>query len=495
MRVAVAGFIHETNTFSPQSATRAQFEEADGWPAMVTGADLAPALEGTNIPAAGFLDAARSDRADVVPLLWCSAVPSGPVTRDAHEEVLARILELLRAAGPIDAVYVDLHGAMVAEHDRDGDGAILAALRSEVGPETAVVASLDLHANVSATMLNASDALVAFRTYPHVDMADTGRRTYQALKAVLPGVRAGQPPARAIARASFLVPLVCQSTDADPGRRLYAGLGADEDPAVYTSSLAMGFPPADAWETGPTVLSYAASDSAVRASVARTIHALRAAEPEFSIPLYAPDSAMREALRIAEKKGGPVVIADTRDNPGAGGAGDTTGLLTAAVAVGAEGIAIGVLCDPGTAERATVAGVGSEITVSLGGASDGRPFVGTAYVAALGDGRFTATGPMYGGSSMDLGPMAGLRCGEVAVAVASRRMQAGDRSMFRHVGIEPDDQRVVIVKSSVHFRADFAGATAVLIADAPGLNPVDHETLDYRYLRDTVRRMPRLSSG
>ncbi|MCY3703871.1 MAG: M81 family metallopeptidase [Rhodospirillales bacterium] len=490
MRVAVAGFIHETNTFSPRPATMERFAEADGWPPLVTGSELPPALAGSNLPAAGFLEAARLDGAEVLPLLWCSAVPSGPVTREAHDAILTRMLERLRAAGPVDAVYLDLHGAMVAEHERDGDGAVLAAVRAEVDASTAVVASLDLHANVSGAMLDASDALVAFRTYPHVDMAATGRRTYAVLKAVLPGIRDGRQPAKALGRSPFLVPLVCQSTDAEPGRRLYARLGDREGPSVYTTSLAMGFPPADTWETGPSVFSYAETEPAARQAVAAVMRRLEAVEPEFAVTLYPPRSAVDEALRIARRAGGPVVVADTRDNPGAGGAGDTTALLSAAVASDADGVAVGVLADPDTAARAAAAGIGAEITVSLGGRSDGRPYVGAARVTALGDGRFTATGPMFGGSRMDLGPMAALRCGRVAVAVASRRMQAADRSMFRHVGIEPDAQRVVIVKSSVHFRADFAHARAVVVADAPGLNPVNHDTLDYRHLRSSVRRMP-----
>ena len=490
MRVAIAGFVHETNTFSPHPATLDRFAEADGWPPLVAGSELPPALAGSNLPAAGFLEAARLDGAEVLPLLWCSAVPSGPVTREAYDAILTRMLERLRAAGPVDAVYLDLHGAMVAAHERDGDGAVLAAVRAEVAASTAVVASLDLHANVSDAMVDASDALVAFRTYPHVDMAATGRRTYAVLKAVLPGIRDGRRPAKSVGRSPFLVPLVCQSTDAEPGRRLYAGLGGREGPSVYTTSLAMGFPPADAWETGPSVVSYAETEPAAHQAVNAVIRQLEAAEPEFAVTLYPPRSAVDEALRIARQAGGLVVVADTRDNPGAGGAADTTALLSAAVASDADGVAVGVLADPDTAAQAAEAGIGAEITVSLGGRSDGRPYVGAARVTGLGDGRFTATGPMFGGSRMDLGPMAALRCGRVAVAVASRRMQAADRSMFRHVGIEPDSQRVVIVKSSVHFRADFAHAKAVVVADAPGLNPVNHDTLDYRHLRSSVRRMP-----
>ncbi len=490
MRVAVAGFVHETNTFSPQPATRARFEEADGWPPLVTGEDLVPALDGANLAAAGFLDAARSNGAEVVPLLWCSAVPSGPVTKDAYETIVARILEHLKAAGPVDAVYLDLHGAMVADHARDGDGATLAAIRSAVGPDRLVVASLDLHANVSQTMLEASDALVAFRTYPHVDMAETGRRTFETLQALLPDVRRGNRPARHLGRIPFLIPLVCQSTDSQPGRRLYAQLPEVGDSAVYTTSLAMGFPPADTRETGPSVLSYAKNPQSARAAVSKVLDQVVAAESEFAVTLYDPEAAIREALRLAEEAGGPVVIADTRDNPGAGGAGDTTGLLLAADEVGAEGVTLGVLADEDTARQAVEAGVGSEISVVLGGRSDGRPYRGTARVLAVGDGRFTATGPMFGGSEMNLGPMAALRCGCVTVAVSSRRMQAADRSMFRHVGIDPDVQSVVVVKSSVHFRADFAHAKAIIVADAPGLNPVDHDLLPYRHLRPSVRLMP-----
>ncbi len=497
LRVAVAGFVHETNTFSPQAATLARFEEADGWPPMLTGRELEGELGGSNIAAAGFLQAARVDGADIVPLLWCSAVPSGPVTAEAYEAIVGRIREGLRAAGPVDAVYLDLHGAMVAEQARDGDGATLAAVRAEVGASTAVVASLDLHANISRTMVDASDALVAFRSYPHVDMAATGGRTYRVLKAVLPGIREGRPPAKVMERGPFLVPLVCQCTDSGPFRQIYAGLGDHEREAVgasvHSMSLMLGFPPADVWETGPSVLGYADTEAAAATAVTSVLQQLRAAEPDLVLPLHAPQAAVREALRRADAAAGLVVIADTRDNPGAGGAGDTVGLLQAAVGTGEEGLAVGVLADPDTVAQAAAAGVGAEISVRLGGRSDGRPYVGCARVTALGAGRFPATGPMFGGSTMDLGPMAGLRCGRVAVAVASKRMQAADRSVFRHVGIDPDAQRVVIVKSSVHFRADFAHAKAVVVADAPGLNPVDHDRLEYRHLRRAVRRMPIVS--
>lgn len=491
MRVAVAGFIHETNTFSPHPADLEAFVRADGWPPLVEGPDIAPAVRGMNLPVAGFLEAAAEGGAEAAPVLWCSAVPSGPVAEDAHRTVLGRILDGIRAAGPLDAVFLDLHGAMAAAHDPDGDGAVLAAVREAVGPRVAVAAALDLHANVSRRMLDSADALVAFRTYPHVDMADTGRRAFAALGAVGPGVAAGRPPGRVLLRGGYLVPIVCQSTAEEPARGLYAAL-AREDAPGRTVSLAMGFPPADVEEAGPSVFAYGPPGSGIGAAAGRVAEALARAEGAFARPVLAPDAAVAEALRIAGGGGGgPVVIADTRDNAGAGGASDTTGMLAALAASGADGLALGLVCDPDAAARAHAAGAGAEIELALGGRSDGRPFRGRFRVEGLGDGRFTATGPMFGGAAMELGPMAALRTGGVAVAVSSSRMQAADRSMFRHVGIEPDACRVVVLKSSVHFRADFAHARAVVVADAPGLNPVDHDALDYRRLRAGVRRMPR----
>ncbi len=489
MRVAIAGFIHETNTFSPYLADLDAFVTADGWPALVEGQQIAPATRGMNLPIAGFLDAAVEEGIEIVPVLWCSAVPSGLVTECAYRTILARILEGIRKAMPVDGVFLDLHGAMVAEHELDGDGTMLAMVRETVGERVAIVAALDLHANVSDRMLESADALVAFRTYPHVDMAETGRRVLKVFHSALPEVAVGRPPARFLARGEYLVPIVCQSTMEEPARGLYE-LVATSEGQVHTLSLAMGFPPADVNEAGPSVFAYAADEEQARRAVVQVADDLARSESAFSRPILSPGAAVTEALRISEAEDGLVVIADTRDNAGAGGASDTTGMLEALVASRADRLAIGVFHDPATAVAACEAGAGSEIDVNLGGKSNRRPFRGRVKVMSVSDGSFMATGPMFKGSAMELGPMAALRYGGVEIAVASERMQAADRSMFRHVGIDPDGCRVMVLKSSVHFRADFAHAKAMLVADAPGLNPVNHDALAYRRLRPDVRRMP-----
>jgi len=173
-RIAVGGFQHETNTFSKVLATFADFEAPDAWPGLTRGEALFDAIAGINLPAAGFIQEARGLHHKLLPLLWCQAQPSGHVTRDAFERVSAMMIDELRSAGAIDAVYLDLHGAMVAEHIDDADGELLRRLRAVVGPDLPIVASLDFHANLSPQMAGLATALLSFRTYPHVDMAASG---------------------------------------------------------------------------------------------------------------------------------------------------------------------------------------------------------------------------------------------------------------------------------------------------------------------------------
>ena len=198
-RIAIGGVQHETNTFAATRATFDDFVHADAWPGLCRGAALIEAVKGINLPIAGFIDQARADGHTLKPLVWCSAQPSGPVTRDAFERIAFILLEDLAAALPVDAVYLDLHGAMVAEHLDDADGELLARVRERVGAAVPVVASLDLHANVSQAMLEQASALVAYRNYPHTDMAQTGARAAQLVP------KAHRPrPVEARAQASRL---------------------------------------------------------------------------------------------------------------------------------------------------------------------------------------------------------------------------------------------------------------------------------------------------
>jgi len=493
MRIAVAGFQHETNTFAPVKATWEEFVTAGGWPGLTRGAALAPTVKGMNIPIAGFMDKATSLGHELIPILWCSAVPSAHVTAEAFERVSAMIVAGLVEAlqdGGLDAVYLDLHGAMVTEHHEDGEGELLARVRHAVGG-IPVVNSLDLHANVTEAMVANSDLMIAYRTYPHIDMAETGGRVAIALDDILRGRR--QKPSKAYRRVPFLLPLTTQCTMLSPSKEIYDELAALEAAdGVAAVSYTPGFPPADIRECGPAVFAYASSQAAADQAADRLTHNIVSREREFAAEWLQPKAAVRRAMQSNAPK--PIVLADVQDNPGAGGTSDTTGLLRALVEMKAENAVIGLLADPEAARAAHAAGEGAEVELALGGkvfTAGDPPFKGRFVVERLSDGRFLCTGPFYGGTRTELGPTALLRIGGVRVVVTSGRMQAADQEMFRHLGVEPTEMRILGLKSSVHFRADFQPiAHEVLVVDAPGAFVDKPSELPYRRLRKGIRLAP-----
>ena len=490
-RIAIGGFQHETNTFSPVCADFAAFEAPDAWPGLTRGAALFDALDGINLPAAGFVPEARGLRHELLPLAWCSAQPSGRVTRNAFERIVAMLLDDLRAARDLDAVYLDLHGAMVAEHVDDADGEFLRRVREFVGPRVPVVASLDFHANISPLMAREATALLSYRTYPHIDMAESGARAARLVHDLL---RARRPTAT-LEQVDFLIPLTSQSTLVEPMFSLMAAAQAAEQSPVLSVCLTPGFPAADVADCGPSV--YACGDDAdVVAATARELAAgLRAREGEFALELVDVEQAVAELRRSPPPPGRPLILADTQDNPGAGGNADTMSLVKALVASGAQRVLAGVIWDPDAAARAHAAGEGATIDLRVGartGTAGETPLASRFKVLALGDGRFTGTGPFYRGGRFELGPMALLEVGGVRIAVASRKQQAADQAMFRHLRAEPADFSVLALKSSVHFRADFGSmASRILVVEAPGPNIADPGKLPFERLRPGMRTGPR----
>ncbi len=488
--IAVGGFQHETNTFAPSKADYAAFEAGGGWPGVCFGADIAPRLAGANIPAAGALEALASLGHRTVGLAWGAASPSAHVTRDAYERIAGEMLARLASAGPVDGIYLDLHGAMVTEHLDDGEGELLGRVRAAVGPRVPIVASLDLHANVTRAMVERCDGLVAYRTYPHTDMAATGARAALLLDRTL---RAGQPQAKSFCTLDFLTGLPSQSSFMEPAKSLYALLERLEREHDATLSFTPGFPMADFPECGMAVFGYGEDSARAQVAVATLAHAVGDAEPQFHMELFQPDEAVVRAMRRGSP-GAPVVLADTQDNPGAGGNGDTTGLLAALLRHRAQDAVLGLLIDPASAKQAHALGEGRRARFELGeisGVPGHVPLAGEFAIERLADGRFTCTGPMFRGFRMDLGPMAVLKQGSVRVVLASKKCQAADQAMFRHVGIEPVQSRILALKSSVHFRADFEPlAKEVLVVVAPGPAKADPAAFAWKRLRPGLRLRP-----
>jgi microcystin degradation protein MlrC len=379
---------------------------------------------------------------------------------------------------------------MVVESHDDGEGELLRRVREVVGPRVPIVASLDLHANVTRAMVERADALVAYRTYPHVDMADTGARAARLLDQLL---RGGQRLAAGFHQLDYLTGIPSQCSFIEPCRSIYRELEALESRDAATLSFTPGFPMADFAECGMAVFGYGAN---AKAAVERLRGIVADAEPHFALELHAAADAVRRA-RSRGAPGAPVVLADTQDNPGAGGNGDTTGLLKSLIEQKAEDAVLGMLIDPASAERAHAAGLHSTLDFSLGGKSGiagDAPLAGEFTVERLGDGRFTCSGPMFKGFRMTLGNMALLRSRAapgVRVVLASRKCQAADQEMFRHLGVEPRASRIVALKSSVHFRADFEPiATEVLVVKSPGPALADPAEFKWTKLRKGVRLRP-----
>jgi microcystin degradation protein MlrC len=500
-RILIAGYQHETNTFAPSKADWAAFNRGDSFPAFVRGQAMQTQLTGVNIPIGGFIDEARTRGWQLLPSAWAGAIPSAHVTTDAFERISAAICDDVRNAldrGGLDAVYLDLHGAAVAEHFDDSEGELLARVRALIGPDRPLVASLDLHANVTRQMLAQADALVSYRTYPHVDMAATGVLAAQLLQRRW---ALGKRESVHAQRLPFLIPLNAMCTLLEPARSIYESLRELDREHGSMLSFCMGFPAADIEECGPVIWAYGPNEAVAQlACAALTQQASVAAQ--WRQELHAPAVAVRRAMDSAEHAARPVVVADTQDNPGAGGDSNTTGLLHALLQQGAgrrfpQQVALGLLFDPDSAARACAAGVGSEVELALGrsvpthtGMSD-PPVQGRFKVRAISDGRCLLKGPMMGGLTVQLGPSACLEMDGVLVAVTSGKKQMLDRELFRMVGIQPEAMRVVVVKSSVHFRADFEPhASHVLVAQAAGPMAADPGELHWQRLSPHTRTRP-----
>ena len=489
MKIAVGGFLHESHSFAPRPTMFADFQRPGGFPGLVVGADLVATLRGNANAIGGAIGVAEAAGVELVPLAWCIANPAGPVQDAAFE----RIAALICAALPedLDGVYLDLHGAAVADSFGDAEGELLRRVRAIVG-DVPVMTSLDPHANVTAEMAARSDGLSPYLTYPHVDMPAAGAR---AMRLLLARIALGRPFAKAFRQIDFWTPITSQCTLVEPMAGVMAARAAVlARTGAVEIAWCFGFPYADFPGCGAAVCAYAETQDAADVAADALVAEVNAREPAFVQPIAEAGPAVAAALRAVRSlggPGGPVVIADTQDNPGGGGHGDTTGLLAELVRQGAAGAVVCMINDAGSAAACHAAGEGATLELSLGGKSDGVPFVAAARVLRLADGMFTLTGPMSRGNRAALGPTALVEVGQVQVVVVSRKMQAYDQAILRHVGIEPTEPPIIALKSSVHFRADFGGiAREVIVAAAPGPVVADPAVLPFTNVRPGVRRRP-----
>jgi microcystin degradation protein MlrC len=485
MRIAIGGISHETNTFSTLETDLSLFERRG----VHGGEALIPAFAGTRTIVGGFLDGAHSEGFEAVPTMLAEAAPSGTVTAEAFDRLTALLLDGLREAGGVDGVLLELHGAMVAENARDGDAEILRRVREVVGT-IPIVCVLDLHANISDGMVALADALVGYDTYPHVDMYERGLEAAALITRI---VRGALRTARALRKPPLMPPLPKQCTTYDTPMRALMELAhqREREPGMVSVTVAAGFPYADVPEAGLAVLAIADGDQARAEAVADEIAGLAwERRHEFLVRCTSVDAALQIAAAARDDEGGPIVLADTADNPGAGAPCDGTILLCGLLERGIQNAALGALWDPQAVQICRAAGVGATVELQLGGKTDdlhGSPLTVSGRVRLLSDGRFKNLGPMNTGAETRMGPTAVLTCDGVDVIVTSNRVQALDAGMFLSQGVNPTRKRVLVLKSSVHYRGAFEPlASRVVEVDTPGLSNADLSRYPYRHVRRPI---------
>jgi microcystin degradation protein MlrC len=490
MRIAIGGISHESSTFSTVPTTLQHFYERG----YHEGDDLMAAFTGTKSALGGFIDAARIADYEVVPTLMASAVPAGPVTAEATETLTNRLAELIKAvkdSGPLDGVLLSLHGAMVSELDDDGESYIVRKVREVVGPDLPVIVELDLHGNITQELVDLASVCVAYDEYPHTDPYERG---YEAGIHMAEIIRGGKKPTPVIVKVPLLTAIQRQHTHAEPMltfKRLAREI--EHERGIMNVSYLPGFPFADIEPTNFSIIVTADDDEAhARDAANRLARYLWSIRDEFKVQPKPVDQAVTDAMNSPDK---PVVLADISDNPGGGGPADGTVLLAALLRIGATNTALVPVVDPESVEVAKQAGEGNAVSLELGGKTDdmhGAPLDVSGRVVRLTDGKFVHKGPMNTGVQVDLGDTAvveldGQNGGKVQVVVTSLRYQPTDLEVLRSQGIEPTEQQILVVKSSVHFRAAFTPIAAEIVeVDTPGLTNPDLTKLEFKKLKRPI---------
>lgn len=483
-RIAVGGFMLESNGHAPV-ATREEFVANFVAHGEELEADWKSEHPRAPLTLTGFVDAMNASGPwTALPLMCAMVGASGPVDHEFFLEVVAEHERRLRAALPVDGVFLSLHGGAIGTDEDDPEGAILERVRAIVGPGVPVVATLDLHANVSRKMVDQADALVAYRTNPHVDMAERGAECAALMREMLAGVKS----AKGFVKLPFIPPSVAQNTKSGPYADIIAYGQSKVDAGVMNVSVVSGFSLGDSVKNGMSVIVTTRGDQALADTLARDIARRTWDDRGRYVPrLTSLEDATRMALECGRDPAKPALLfADVADNPGGGGRGNTVWILEAFHRAGVEGAVLGVFFDPSLAAEACAKGVGARFRARFNRDEThwlSGKFEAPAEVLALHDGAIIGKRGISAGHTIDLGAMALLQVGGIRVVVISVRQQAKDIAMFECLGIDLAKARSLTVKSRGHFRAAFDllfPDDRIIEVDVPGLTTPILTRVPYR---------------
>lgn len=479
-KFVVAMMMHETNTFSPLPTPIESFARRGD----LSGPEAIAAAEGTNTPLGGYLDLMRETGDEFVVPMAANANPSGLVTQGAFEEMAGAIVGAV--AQGCDGVMLALHGAMVTELTDDGEGELLRRIRA-IAPDVPIAVALDFHTQMTEAMARGATVITGYRTYPHIDMAETSRRAGRTL---LRGMAGEAKPAIVWDSRPIMSSTLVHTPSREPMKSLMAMAAEAEDSgAVLNASVFGGFPQADIPHLALSAV--AVCDGRTAEGELLLARILDQAWEKREGFLFHAEPLADQIARARSLDAGPIILADHGDNTASGGTQDVMSVVEEAIAQGLTDVAAGPIRDPECVERMIAAGVGAKVTLDLGGKVDmpamglkGKPLRITGRVRAITDGTFTVTGPMATGSTIRMGRTAVLDTGAMQIVVSEQRSEPFDLGCFTHCGIDPTRKRYVLIKSRQHFRAGFEPiARHIVMCDGDGCTASDLALFDYRNIR------------
>lgn len=466
MKIITGMFCHESNTYSVQPTGITEYRQHT-W---VEGAAIEKTFSGTKTSLGAFIEIARRGGIELVYTIAANATPGGKVTDEVFERVWDALNHALDTHSDVDAVLLALHGAMATESSDDGEGELLKRVRSKLGTERILTATLDCHAHLTPLMVKQADLLILYKTIPHVDMYE---RAVEAAELTVKSVGKKISPEMALVKPPMTT--VKQGSSNSPTRDFMTRLvELEKMPKILSASMSMGFNYADVPEAGTGFLVITDSDASLAKQTADAL-ALSAWERRHEFIPNIPDvsDAVEQAIALG-REGHPVIIADGSDNPGGGTAGDSIAILSEFMKRGVTGVVVSTVRDPEMVALAHQAGVGAMVKAELGGKTDtfhGPSLPVEARVRLLSDGRYIFKGRMFTGTEGNLGKTAVLEVAGNLIIVNENRQQTLDPELMRRQGVEPCDFPFVVLKSTMHYRSNFTElAHAIVEANGPGLS-------------------------
>ncbi len=475
-KLAIGGIMHESNTFSSTPTDFNAFSRTSG-------EDIFSVWKDTHHEIGGFIESTEQHDCIGIPTLMATATPAGPVTDTALNRLTDILIQQLKAIPDLDGLLLALHGALVVESYPDGDGEVLRRLRETIGQSLPIVVTLDHHANVSQQMVDASTALVIYKTNPHIDQRQRGIQAGDLMMRIL---HEDVLPTQALIKPPMILNIRYQNTSAEPmSSILKSAEELESEPNIFVANVAAGYPYADVHEIGPSFVVVTDNNQKLAQSEAeRLADMLWRVRNELSLNL--PDAAEAVQQAMASKEH-PVVLVEMGDNIGGGSPGDSTTVLTELIRQEASGFVV-VLCDPECVQSCIKSGVGNAVSLIVGGKTDnlhGEPIAIQGSVRLIHDGHFIETEPRHGGQKYhNQGLTAVVAMRDSLVVLTSKRQPPFSLQQLLSLGINPKEMRMIVVKAAIAYRAAYKPIAGKIIeVDTPGLTAVNPLHFSYKNVR------------